>query len=83
MQMQSPSQKKKTKKKNQKKEKKRASLGPPVGEQRQEVATSALCEYGSGAPRRRALPYVVTPQAKKRRKKKPACPSGLLPESVS
>jgi hypothetical protein len=31
------------------------SLGPPVGKQRQEVATSALCECGSGAPRRRAL----------------------------
>jgi hypothetical protein len=23
-------------------------LGPPLGEQRQEVATSALCERGSG-----------------------------------
>jgi hypothetical protein len=36
------------------KKKKKSTLGPPVGEQRQEVATSALCEFGSGAPRRRA-----------------------------
>jgi hypothetical protein len=31
------------------------NIGPPAGTQRQEVATSALCEHGSGAPRRRVL----------------------------
>jgi hypothetical protein len=30
------------------------AAAPPAGTQRQEVATSALCERGSGAPRRRA-----------------------------
>jgi hypothetical protein len=30
-------------------------LGPPAGAQQQEVASSALCECGSGAARRRAL----------------------------
>jgi hypothetical protein len=38
--------------------------------ERQEVATSALCEYGSGAPRRRALRTllcIIIPKAKKQK----------------